>query len=176
MRGQLRQSALMAFDETVFITGFPGFLASRLVRRLAADGARFFLLVQPAFAEKARAEIARLAADANVPIETFRIVQGDITKADLGLSIPDLEAAKNETTTVFHLAAVYDLAVARDVALRVNVEGTEHINNFAKAARNLRRYHYVSTCYVSGKREGVIFENELRHDAGFRNHYEETKY
>src|SRR5207253_1399386 len=36
--------------------------------------------------------------------------------------------------------------------------------------------HYVSTCYVSGKREGLIMENELQHDAGFRNHYEETKY
>jgi thioester reductase-like protein len=40
----------------------------------------------------------------------------------------------------------------------------------------LRHYHYVSTCYVAGKRTGRIFENELRHDAGFRNYYEETKY
>ena len=41
---------------------------------------------------------------------------------------------------------------------------------------HLRNYHYVSTCYVAGKRQGVIFENELRHEAGFRNFYEETKY
>ncbi|HEY0431848.1 MAG TPA: SDR family oxidoreductase, partial [Pyrinomonadaceae bacterium] len=34
----------------------------------------------------------------------------------------------------------------------------------------------VSTCYVSGKRKGQILETELRHDAGFRNFYEETKY
>jgi thioester reductase-like protein len=40
----------------------------------------------------------------------------------------------------------------------------------------LRRYHYVSTCYVAGKRAGLILETELKHDAGFRNHYEETKY
>jgi thioester reductase-like protein len=34
----------------------------------------------------------------------------------------------------------------------------------------------VATCYVAGKREGRIFESELRHDAGFRNFYEESKY
>jgi thioester reductase-like protein len=166
----------MGFNETVFVTGFPGFLASRLVESLAAEGARFILLVQPVFAGKAREEIERIAKDANVSVETFRLVEGDITRPDLGLSTSDLETAKNETTTVFHLAAVYDLAVARNIATLVNVNGTQHVNDFARAAPNLRRYHYISTCYVAGKREGVIFENELRHDAGFRNHYEETKY
>ena len=39
-----------------------------------------------------------------------------------------------------------------------------------------RRYNYVSTCYVAGKRTGEILETELEHDAGFRNFYEETKY
>jgi thioester reductase-like protein len=29
---------------------------------------------------------------------------------------------------------------------------------------------------VAGKREGLIRETELQHQAGFRNHYEETKY
>src|SRR4029450_3733060 len=40
----------------------------------------------------------------------------------------------------------------------------------------LRHYNSVSTCYVAGKRTGRILENELRHEAGFRNYYEETKY
>src|SRR5438876_3851928 len=88
----------------------------------------------------------------------------------------ELETARRETTTLFHLAAIYDLAVERDLALRVNVGGTRNVNNFAKTIKKLRRYHYVSTCYVAGKRKGLILETELRHDAGFRNHYEETKY
>src|SRR5918911_1377910 len=126
----------MLSDETNFLTGFPGFIAGRLVRRLARDGARFLLLVQTAF----------------------------------------LERARRETTTLFHLAAVYDLAVARDLAMRVNVEGTKNVNEFARTVSNLRRYHYVSTCYVAGRRTGLILESELRHTAGFRNFYEETKY
>ncbi len=58
----------------------------------------------------------------------------------------------------------------------MNVEGTLNVNRFARSIKNLRRYHYVSTCYVAGKREGLIMETELHHDSGFRNHYEQTKY
>ena len=42
--------------------------------------------------------------------------------------------------------------------------------------KDLRRYNYVSTCYVAGMRKGNINETDLRHDAGFRNFYEESKY
>lgn len=60
--------------------------------------------------------------------------------------------------------------------MRINVGGTRNVNQLAQSLSALRHYHYVSTCYVAGKRTGRIFENELRHDAGFRNYYEETKY
>src|SRR5882724_1411786 len=166
----------MPFNETIFITGFPGFIATRLVKRLAAEGARFILLVHPMFLATAAEELAQIAGETGVDPNSFRLVEGDITKRSLGLSVSDLERARQETTTIFHLAAIYDLAVARDVASHVNVEGTLNVNLFAKSIENLRRYHYVSTCYVAGKREGLIMESELHHDTGFRNHYEETKY
>ncbi len=163
-------------DETIFLTGFPGFIAGRLIERLARDGARFLLLVQPAFVARARTEIMRIAGETGTAVENFRIVEGDITHTDLGLSRADIETARAETTMLFHLAAIYDLAVRRDAAMHVNLEGTRHVNQFAETLPQLRRYHYVSTCYVAGRRTGVILETELRHNAGFRNYYEETKY
>ncbi|MEP6708119.1 MAG: SDR family oxidoreductase [Pyrinomonadaceae bacterium] len=166
----------MPLSEAIFITGFPGFIAARLVKRLAADRARFFLLVQPAFVERAREQIALISRETETPRENFRIFEGDITTVDLGLSPADSEVVRSETSTLFHLAAIYDLAVARELAMRVNVAGTRNINSFARTVRHLRRYHYVSTCYVAGLRKGVILENELPHNAGFRNFYEETKY
>jgi len=167
---------LMSMEDTVFLTGFPGFIASRLLRRLAHDGGRFILLVQPAFRERAEKELVSIAQQAGRSSADFKIVAGDITEPNLGLSPADLETARAESTIVFHLAAIYDLAVARDLALRVNVEGTRNVNEFARSLPRLHHYHYVSTCYVAGKRTGRILENELQHEAGFRNYYEETKH
>jgi nucleoside-diphosphate-sugar epimerase len=166
----------MALDEMIFLTGFPGFIAGRLVKRLATEGARFLLLVQPAFMERAREEVVRLASETNVPSRNFQLIEGDITQPDLGITPLELEETRAETTILFHLAAIYDLAVERNLALRVNVEGTRNVNQFALTLPALRRYHYVSTCYVAGLRTGVILETELCHSAGFRNFYEETKY
>lgn len=166
----------MLDNATVFLTGFPGFIATRLLRRLATEQCNFLLLVQPSFFELAKLEIERIAAETGKPVSDFVVLPGDITSPDLGLSPNDLEQARVNSTIVFHLAALYDLAVARDPAMRVNVEGTRNINKFVSSITNLRNYHYVSTCYVAGKRTGVILETELQHNAGFRNYYEETKY
>src|SRR5258706_4009100 len=167
---------LMPTEDTVFLTGFPGFIASRLLRRLARDGGRFLLLVQPEFLERAQKELVSIAQQAGRSSSDFKILSGGITEPNLGLSPADLETARAESTIVFHLAAIYDLAVARGLALRVNVEGTRSVNEFARSLPRLHHYHYVSTCYVAGKRTGRILENELQHEAGFRNYYEETKH
>jgi len=166
----------MLSEETIFLTGFPGFIAARLIKELARGGARFLLLVQPAFVSQARAEIARLANETGAGAERFHLVEGDITRARLGMSEAEFERARAEATVLFHLAAIYDLGVRRELAMRVNVEGTRNVNEFARACPRLARYHYVSTCYVAGLREGLIREDELEHAAGFRNFYEETKY
>ena len=166
----------MGFDEPIFVTGFPGFIAGRLIKRLAADGARLLLLVHPAFVPRARQDIARIASEARVSPNRFCLLEGDITKQNLGLSAGDLALVREQAATIFHLAAIYDLAVKRDLALHINAEGTRNVNQLARTLPKLQRYHYVSTCYVAGKRPGVIREDELRHEADFRNYYEETKY
>lgn len=166
----------MLFRESFFVTGFPGFIASRLVEKLAGPETQFFLLVQPAFVGKAMVEVKEIAEATRTPLECFVLVEGDITLPKLGIPDADLETMQHEVTDVFHLAAAYDLAVEKDVAFRVNFEGTKNINDFVHTIRPLRRYNYVSTCYVAGKRDGLILETELEHKAGFRNFYEETKY
>jgi nucleoside-diphosphate-sugar epimerase len=163
-------------EETVFLTGFPGFIASRLVRRLAREGKRFLLLVQPDFAKRAQEEVKSIAEQAGRSMADFALLEGDITHPNLGLSLANLERARSDSTILFHLAAIYDLGVKRDLAIRVNVEGTRNVNELARSLPRLRHYHYVSTCYVAGRRTGWIFEHELEHGAGFRNFYEETKY
>jgi nucleoside-diphosphate-sugar epimerase len=162
--------------ETFFITGFPGFIANRLLERLAAKDCDFILLVQPSLLGRAREEIARIAQLSGRDVGEFKFVEGDISEPQLALSVQDRLLVQWRTTRVFHLAAVYDLAVPEALAMRVNAGGTRNVVELARTLPHLRQFHHVSTCYVAGKREGMILETELRHDAGYRNYYEESKY
>lgn len=166
----------MALPKTIFLTGFPGFIAGRLVERLARDDARFYLLVQKSFIDQAVKDCEHIAEITGAPLENFALIEGDITREGLGISSEDLATLQSEVTDLYHLAAAYDLAVPKSVGFAVNLEGTKNVNKLAVQLPNLKRYNYVSTCYVAGKREGIIYETELEHSAGFRNYYEETKY
>ncbi|HKG60381.1 MAG TPA: SDR family oxidoreductase [Pyrinomonadaceae bacterium] len=162
--------------ETFFITGFPGFIANRLLERLARNDCDFILLVQPSLLSRAQEEIERLAPLSGRDVAEFKFVEGDISEPWLALSAADLDLVRQQTTRVFHLAAVYDLAVPEELAMRVNARGTRNVVELARTLSSLRQFHHVSTCYVAGKREGVILETELHHEAGYRNYYEESKY
>jgi thioester reductase-like protein len=146
------------------------------MERLARRDCRFILLVQPSLTVRAAEEIARISQLTGKSVDEFQVVEGDISERGLGLKPADLEMVQQQSTRVFHLAAVYDLAVPQEIAMRVNVGGTRNVLDLARSIPNLRQFHHVSTCYVAGKREGMIFESELRHDAGYRNFYEESKY
>lgn len=166
----------MDFAKEILITGFPGFIARRLVEKLASSDTRFHLLIEERFETVATSEITNISSRTGLPRENFVIYKGDITQANLGLGNEEIEHIVSCVTDVFHLAAIYDLAVHSEPAHRVNVQGTANVNEIVTRLSRLSRYNYISTCYVAGKRTGRILESELEHHAGFRNHYEETKY
>lgn len=162
---------------TILMTGFPGFLGSALLPRLLArrDGVRAICLVQP--------QHRALAAERLIEIETahpavhgrIELVTGDITAEHLGVEVVKRERLA-DVTEVWHLAAVYDLAVPPEVARRVNVDGTARVLDFCRSAEQLTRLQYVSTCYVSGRFDGEFGEDDLDEGQEFRNHYEATKF
>jgi nucleoside-diphosphate-sugar epimerase len=156
----------------IFLTGVPGFLGTRLLRALAHrfPDASFGLLVQPKFEVKAQHVLGDLGLT-----DRAELFPGDITEPDLGLG-DQYDAVADRITMACHLAAVYDLSVPREVGWRINVEGTRHVLDLLDRSPALERFGYVSTAYVSGERTGTVYEDELVHDAGFKNFYEETKY
>lgn len=165
-------------SKTYFFTGYPGFIASSLIKHMFKTGyhaKQIYLLVQPQFMEKAGMELKKLLEELHLDETLFTLVPGDITKADLDIP-SSIRSRLQEVTHVFHLAAVYDLAVPKDIAQRVNVTGTKNVNDWVRALPKLQRYVYFSTAYVAGKREGRIYENELVMNQDFKNHYEQTKY
>ncbi len=159
---------------SVLMTGFPGFLGSALLPRLLARHPRTTALcvVQPQHLADARARLVELDPHTAGRV---RLLEGDITRPGLGLSQEDRGSLRS-VTDVWHLAAVYDLAVGADVAQRVNVGGTRQVLDLCSGLPRLRRLDYVSTCYVSGDHAGVFTEDALEEGQHFRNHYESTKH
>jgi thioester reductase-like protein len=167
----------MPAGEMLF-TGFPGFIGARLLPRLLElhAGSAAVCLVQPRFAEAARQSIQALEAAHHHVRGRIRTVSGDITETGLGVEAGEARGLRATLTAAYHLAAVYDLAVARPLALKVNVEGTRNVLDFLSDAPRLERLHYVSTAYVSGTHRGVFRETDLEVGQSFKNFYEETKY
>lgn len=159
----------------VLVTGFPGFLACRLVQEMAKSRphARFSFLVLPSMVSVAHERLAAYGASFQSRAD---VVVGDISLPCMGLGSNAYGELAKSVDLIWHMAAIYDLAVSRDVAFRVNLTGTIQVLEFAQRALRLKRLNYVSTCYVSGKRTGDVLESELVCAQRFKNHYEETKF
>jgi thioester reductase-like protein len=159
-------------------TGFPGFIGARLLPRLMEllPESRFACLVQQRFLGAAEESLAAMARDHPHTRERVQVVTGDITQPRLGLEPGAAADLSRDVEGAWHLAAVYDLAVARDLAQRINVDGTRHVREFLSGCPRLQRLHYVSTAYVSGRATGVYRETDLDVGQAFKNHYEETKF
>ncbi|UJA19706.1 SDR family oxidoreductase [Thermoleophilia bacterium SCSIO 60948] len=169
---------LMAADETdrsILLTGFPGFIGRRLAAELLErdPATKLVALVEGKMADDAKQAAAELDA------ERIEVVSGDIGERHLGLADSDWERLSAAVDVVYHLAAIYDLAVPFEAAQRVNVDGTGNVLEFCEACEangGLDRLNYVSTAYVAGDRHGVVYEHELSLGQGFKNHYESTKF
>lgn len=160
-------------------TGFPGFLAGKMIMHLATlpnQIGTIYALHLPSERAGAIALKQELLASTSLRDDQLVLVEADIKLPEVVLDPIMRSVIEREVHYVFHLAAAYDLSIPYDVGYRINFLGTKHITSFAKRAPHLKRYVYFSTAYVSGRRQGTVYENELWHRVHFKNHYEATKY
>lgn len=160
--------------ENVLITGFPGFTAKRMLQKILRQDvqANLMLLTAEKFQEEAAHFVSKLSASES---KRVRVLLGDVCHMDLGLSGEEFRELVESVTLIHHLAGTYDLGVDKRTAERVNIEGTSGVLNLARESPRLRRLVHWSTASVSGKRCGVIMEDELDVGQHFHNFYEETK-
>jgi len=168
----------VALKRVILFTGFPGFIGKRLVEKILINQPESFiyLLVEPRFVHSANESLERMGEKIINIASRTSVIAGDISKEKLGLEDVLYNELAGKVNTIFHLAAIYNLAVKKEISYLVNVQGTRNILDFAERCRNLERLNYFSTCYVAGRREGIIREDELTDAFGFKNYYEETKH
>ncbi len=159
----------------VLVTGFPIYVARRLVRELVAGGDQVVLLHRDKFTAEAEAFVAEVNEQEGLQGGEVRALLGDILELDLGLSGAEVRRLHDEIEEIHHLAAVQYLGISTEKMRRVNVEGLREVLELALGMRNLRRICHWSTAFVAGAREGVAMESELMVGQRFRNGYERSK-
>lgn len=89
--------------------------------------------------------------------EKIRVVSGDVTRPDWGLSAAELEELRG-LDLILNIAGLVSLNPALDESLRINAHGAR---NGARLAVKLgAKLLHVSTCYVAGYRGGDVREDE----------------
>jgi len=166
------------YDEVVLLTGFPTFPARRMCEELLrSDGVtQRKTLVHAVVRSKLAGEaIAALEALPFEQRQRVNLIEGDAAAMDLGLSGEEFSSLAHEVDRIHHVAQVSYLGVNPKTAEQVNVGGAREILEFAEACTSLRCLVFHSTAHVSGDREGLVLEDELKAGQSFRNIVEETK-
>lgn len=182
----LTEASGSAQTNTTVVTGATGFVGGELIKHLLLTSDR--TLVCPVRADSIEHAQHRgadrlaelLGADAVAFGHRVTWLRGDLEEARLGWSMATWNRIAETCTEIFHCAAsiTFDLPLAE--AHRINVDGTRRIHELAVAAaarHTFRRFHHVSTAYVSGLKAGRVDAHHLPADraANFRNTYERTK-
>ena len=165
----------------VFVTGTTGLVGSELLRRyLAAENARVYALIRATDETRLQHRFQELVTTLGHRPEQVghqvTPVRGDVSAPDLGLVPEVADRLAGEVTHVVHCATDIHFARPLDAARRVNLLGVVNLTDQVRRWRRLEALVHVSTAHVAGRRTGRIFEDELVHDAGFVNTYEQSKY
>jgi thioester reductase-like protein len=166
---------------TIFLTGTTGLIGSYLLKVLLQNGYRVYAL--------ARSKNGKSAKDRAIDILKFwdekvstkylnslAVLEGDITKENLGLDRKSKDLLKNEVEEIFHCAALTMFNLPLEEIRKVNVEGAKNVLDFALECRNLKKVNHISTAYVCGDYKGKFCEDDLDVGQKFNSTYEQTKF
>jgi long-chain acyl-CoA synthetase len=91
--------------------------------------------------------------------EKIRVVDGDITEPNLGLSEEEAARVAGDIDVIINSSGKVTFNPPLESALRTNVSGIRNVIAFAKRMRRPALIH-TSTCFVAGNRSGEIWESE----------------
>src|SRR6185369_11334881 len=91
--------------------------------------------------------------------EKVRVVDGDITEKNLGLSEDEADRVAQDIDVLINSSGRVTFNPPLESALRTNVEGTKNVIALAKRMKRPALVH-TSTCFVAGIRSGEVWESE----------------
>lgn len=160
----------------IFLTGTTGYLGSYLAAELfTGHQDRLNLLVRAKSDQEARSRLwqslqlhfafPEFLEYLNTRVTIFR---GDLTSERFGLSKDEYNALVESTDSILHCAASLNRKSEKQ-CLNVNLRGSLEVIQLARSAqdlRGLRRYSFVSTVAVAGKRQNEVVTEDASIDWG----------
>ena len=160
-----------------FVTGATGFIGRRLVEGLLGKRqGDVYVLVR----ENSRGRLDDLierwtVATGASAAERVKPVVGDLRRPLLGIDADEVAELRGKIDHFFHLAAVYDMTAPPERNTAVNVGGTTHAVELARAL-DAGCLHHVSSIAVAGTYRGVFDESMFDEDQRLPSPYHRTKF
>ena len=164
----------------LFLTGATGLLGTYLMRDLLQAGTKLAVLVRSTKWATARQRVEtqldywEKKAGHSLPRPV--VLEGDISRSDLGLDAATRAWVAENCTAFMHNAAslTFHAEGREDEPWKSNLDGTRNVLDFCRET-GIREFHHVSTAYVCGLRRDLILESELDVGQTHGNDYEVSK-
>jgi thioester reductase-like protein len=166
-------------SEYTLLTGATGLLGRYLLHDLLLAGRRVAVVVRRSGNASGRERVERVLqrweSQNGCALPRPVCFEGDVSEPFLGLDGDARAWISEHCRSLLHSAAT--LTFEEDASgepWRTNVGGTKNVIDFCQAT-GIRELHYVSTAYVCGLRQDLVYEDQLDCGQGFRNDYEKSK-
>jgi NAD(P)-dependent dehydrogenase (short-subunit alcohol dehydrogenase family)/thioester reductase-like protein len=137
---------------------------------------KIHLLVRESSTARLQELIEDWQALAGAPaVKRIRPVIGDLRKPLLGVSSEQLSELHGGIEHFFHLAAIYDMTAPAERNSAVNIGGSTHAVELARALE-VEHFHHVSSIAVAGSYRGVFKEDFFDEGQRLPSPYHRTKF
>jgi NAD(P)-dependent dehydrogenase (short-subunit alcohol dehydrogenase family) len=159
------------------VTGATGFIGRRLVERLLENRqGTIYVLVRDSSRGRLDDLLERWSVVAGPQAsERVQPVIGDLRRPMLGVDAEKVVELRGKIEHFFHLAAVYDMTAPAERNTAVNVGGTAHAVELARAV-DAKLLHHVSSIAVAGTYRGIFEEDMFDEGQRLPSPYHRTKF
>src|SRR5262245_50617302 len=152
-------------DPAVLVTGATGFIGRHVVTRLLLAGRRVMILARSRAGRTAEQRVTEIFGD--VSRRPLEVVDGDLANPSVIQS--NVKRQRSTIDAVIQCAGESTFPAGdRESARTVQIDGPLVLLKMLRPG-GLRCWVYVSTAFVCGRREGMIYENQTDMGQEFHN-------